>query len=187
MSCGCSDLFKIPSDQSGRRVSPEAAVSDTFCRATRHCMNEPIQPVGSGITGGPAWGCSSGCLCPLLPLWSPSSTSTEHRDACSYAGFDRASGSRSCLQQAVAAGANVGPEPSLYLPSTSPSGLLVRRRQRAHPLRARAFHWPRWDPTLSFLTPGWAAGAEQGRIIATSSQRHSAKFPNYNYPQQPWF
>lgn len=27
-----------------------------------------------------------------------------------------------------------------------------------------------------FLTPGWAAGAEQGRIIATSSQWHSAKF-----------
>lgn len=139
MSCGCSHLFKIPSDQSGCRVSPEGAVSDTFCRAIRHCMNEPIQPVGSGITGGPAWGCSSRCLCPLLPLWSPSSTSAEHRDACSYAGFDRASGSRSCLQQAVAAGANVGPEPSPYLPSTSPSGAACPSGTTCSPTESMSF------------------------------------------------
>ena len=115
------------------------------------------------------------------PWWSPSSTSAEHRDACSYAGFNRDSGSRSFVQHAAAASANVDTETFLYLPSTSLSGAACQSGTTCSPAESNSFPPTPMGPPRShspspFLTPGWAAGAEQGRIIATSSQWHSAKF-----------
>lgn len=115
------------------------------------------------------------------PRWTPSSTSAERRDAGSYAGFNRDSGSRSFVQHAAAASANVDTETFLYLPGTNLSGAARQSGTTCPPAESNSFPPTPVGPPSSyssfpFLMPGWAAGAEQGRIIATSSQWHSAKF-----------
>lgn len=118
------------------------------------------------------------------PWWRPSSTSAEHRDACSYAGVNRVSGSRSFVRHAAAATTNVDTETFLYLPNTSLSGAAHQSAMTCWPAESNSFpptpmRPPCSHPTSPFLTPhqqSWAAGAEQGRIIAISSWWHSAKF-----------